>query len=56
MIALIQTAKSENGANVKGIAQTLNASESDVRAVVDELANLGHIYSTIDDDHFKMCA
>ncbi len=30
--------------------------ESDVRRVVDELSSEGHLYSTIDDEHFKSSA
>ena len=31
-------------------------SEKDVRAAVDFLANEGHLYSTIDDNHYKSTA
>jgi replication factor A2 len=39
-----------NGLRAEGI------SEKDVRAAVDFLANEGHLYSTIDDNHYKSTA
>ena len=39
-----------NGLRSEGMA------EQDVRAAVDFLANEGHLYSTIDDNHYKSTA
>ena len=33
--------------------QGQGVSEADVRNAIDFLANEGHLYSTIDDEHFK---
>lgn len=47
---------SERGADIRKCIQQLklqNHSESDIRRVVEDLSGEGHIYSTIDDDHYN---
>jgi replication factor A2 len=43
------------GVHVNEVVQQLNGrfSEPQVREAVEHLVNEGHLYSTIDDDHFK---
>merc|ERR1712130_410197 len=45
---------SETGCDVQVLFERLqNEDVNDIRTAIDELANAGHIYSTIDDDHYK---
>ena len=47
------------GLSLAFVAQGLasaGVAEKDVRAAVDFLANEGHLYSTIDDNHYKSTA
>merc|ERR1712244_40326 len=49
-----QWAKDETGCNVESVFAALsNEDVNEIRAAIDELCNDGHIYSTIDDDHYK---
>ncbi len=42
------------GCNVEIIfKQLLNENIDEIRTAIDELANAGYIYSTIDDEHYK---
>ena len=44
---------SEQGASVAEVAATLKMSVQQVNAIVAELSEDGHLYSTIDEEHFK---
>ena len=49
----------ESGVDIRKIVQTLmpnGISESQVRTAMAFLADEGHVYSTIDEDHFKSTA
>jgi replication factor A2 len=45
----------ESGVHVDDVVTQLNGrfTEAQVRESVEHLVNEGHLYSTIDDDHFK---
>ena len=45
----------DEGVKIDVVAQQLNGrfTEAQVREAVEHLVNEGHLYSTIDDDHFK---
>jgi replication factor A2 len=44
----------EVGASIADVAKILKTvPEKAIRDAVDELSSEGHIYSTVDDDHFK---
>mmetsp|Transcript_41640 Transcript_41640/g.104069 ORF Transcript_41640/g.104069 Transcript_41640/m.104069 type:complete len:269 (+) Transcript_41640:48-854(+) len=45
-------AASDQGINVEVVAQRLNLNLHDVKKAVDALAMDGHLYSTIDEDHY----
>jgi len=45
-------ATSDQGTNVEVVAQRLNLNLHEVRKAVDALALDGHLYSTIDEDHY----
>lgn len=49
-----QWKNNETGCNVESVFAALsNEDVNEIRAAIDELCNDGHIYSTIDDDHYK---
>jgi len=51
---LIKQSTSEQGVNVNSIFATFsNVSKSDIRATLEFLSSEGHIYTTLDEDHFK---
>ena len=45
----------DEGVKIDVVVQQLNGrfTEAQVREAVEHLVNEGHLYSTIDDDHFK---
>jgi len=57
VLNIIQTPQyeqSETGCDVQVLFERLqNEDVNEIRTAIDELANAGHIYSTIDDDHYK---
>ena len=54
IIAHPQWEQSETGCNVETVFTSLsNEDVNEIRAAIDELSMEGHIYSTIDDDHYK---
>lgn len=53
----LSTVNSDTGVNINNIIKDLapqGYSESEVKAAVNDLSNEGHIYSTIDEDHFQI--
>ncbi|XP_070556465.1 replication protein A 32 kDa subunit-like [Ptychodera flava] len=51
---IIQACSDETGVSVDNISRQLrNLSKDAIRNAIEFLSNEGHIYSTIDDDHFK---
>jgi replication factor A2 len=40
------------GVGIQQISNTLHKSPHDVRAALEFLSNEGHVYTTIDEDHF----
>jgi replication factor A2 len=55
VLAVIQGNYDEAGASVQSICDALRLSEKVVRDAIDSLATDGHVYSTIDDNHYKGC-
>merc|ERR1712157_207253 len=54
IIAHPQYGNSETGCNVETVFSSLsNQDVNAIREAIDDLCNDGHIYSTIDDDHYK---
>lgn len=50
----IKSCQSEHGVKVETVVEQLpGRSEQQVRQVIDFLSAEGHIYSTIDDDHYR---
>ena len=45
----------DTGANVADVVSSLNGrfTEAQVREAVEHLVNEGHLYSTIDDNHYR---
>jgi replication factor A2 len=51
---LVSMEQSDEGVSVHNLGASLQKySESQIRSALEELSNEGHVYSTIDDDHFK---
>jgi replication factor A2 len=51
---MIKQSKDSEGVNVSNIYATFsNVSKSDIKSALEFLSNEGHIYTTIDDEHFK---
>ncbi|KAF7094026.1 hypothetical protein CFC21_096387 [Triticum aestivum] len=46
----------EHGVSVNLVVEHLGIPESEARSTLDKLADLGCVFQTIDDDHFKSCA
>uniref|UniRef100_A0A8R7TFN9 Replication protein A C-terminal domain-containing protein n=1 Tax=Triticum urartu TaxID=4572 RepID=A0A8R7TFN9_TRIUA len=46
----------EHGVSVNLVVERLGIPESEARSMLDKLADLGCVFQTIDDDHFKSCA
>lgn len=55
VLQVIQGVYDETGASVRAICDALRVSEDQVRKAIDSLATDGHVYSTIDDNHYKGC-
>jgi replication factor A2 len=55
VLAVVQNCGDDAGASVQSICDALRLSEKAVREAIDALATDGHVYSTIDDDHYKGC-
>lgn len=54
VLQVISSDQSPEGVSYKQLSNTLKSlNQSDIRSAVEFLSNEGHIYSTIDDDHFK---
>jgi len=51
----IRQAREEMGMSVSQVMQLTSLSENDVRQAIEQVAADGHVYSTVDDDHFKTC-
>jgi replication factor A2 len=51
---IAENSMSEEGASIQQLqSQLAGMSEADIRTVIDFLSSEGHLYSTIDEDHFK---
>ncbi|RMX42729.1 hypothetical protein pdam_00018968 [Pocillopora damicornis] len=50
---MITSCQHEEGMSVAEIKQKVRTSEQQIRSTLEWLSNEGHIYSTIDDDHFR---
>jgi replication factor A2 len=55
VLAVVQGCGDDAGASVQSICDALRLTEKVVREAIDALATDGHVYSTIDDDHYKGC-
>ena len=55
VMKVIQSATDESGVSIHTVLAQLRAkfSEAQIRQAITFLSNEGHVYSTIDDDHFK---
>jgi hypothetical protein len=53
VLAEFERDQSESGATVEEVAARLNASAEAVKVDVQFFCEEGHLYSTVDDDHFK---
>jgi len=53
--ALIKQSQDDQGINISSILQSVQGkmSKSEMDSAIDYLSNEGHIYSTVDDEHFK---
>jgi len=54
ILQVIKAAGSTSGASVLYMSQQLHQPEQEIRRAVEWLSNEGHLYSTIDDDHFQV--
>lgn len=51
---IAENSMSEEGVSIQQLQSQLNGmSEPDIRTAIDFLSSEGHLYSTIDEDHFK---
>ncbi|KAJ7333699.1 DNA-directed RNA polymerase I subunit rpa2 [Desmophyllum pertusum] len=50
---MITTSQHEEGMSFAQIKQKVKTSDQQIRNTLEFLSNEGHIYSTIDDDHYK---
>ena len=56
VINVPEYANSEAGCNVAIIFKKLsNEDVNSIRAAIDALSDAGHIYSTVDEEHYKYC-
>merc|ERR1712130_359634 len=54
IMTIIARGHNETGCNVSAVFQQLNNEDvNEIRSAIDDLCTDGHIYSTIDDEHFK---
>jgi len=52
VMAVISASQSSQGIDIRSICSAVNRSEAEVRNTVEFLSSEGHVYSTIDDDHY----
>merc|ERR1711865_1038113 len=54
LAVIAENSMSEEGVGIAQLQSSLaGMSESDIRTIIDFLSSEGHLYSTIDEDHFK---
>jgi len=54
VIQVIRAARSTEGASVSFLCQQLNKSEAEIRRAIDFLSGEGHLYSTVDENHYQI--